>query len=70
MVSDRKMKVYRTYVERKTKSLYAWAKRSVEIPQIRLQGKWLQETGFKPGDNLNVQCEDGKLIITRVEETA
>lgn len=68
MIRNRKMKVYRTYTERKERSLYAWATRPVEIPQIRLQGKWLQETGFKPGDNLNVQCEDGKLVITRCEE--
>lgn len=70
MIRDRKLKVYGVQAERKVRSMFAAARRYIEIPQIRLQGLWLQETGFKPGDNLNVQCEDGKLVITRVEETA
>ena len=70
MIRDRKLKVYGVQAERKVRSMFATARRYIEIPQIKLQGLWLQETGFKPGDNLNVQCEDGKLIITRVEETA
>lgn len=39
-------------------------KKSISIPQIRLQGKWLQECGFEPGNRVHVQCERGKLIIT------
>ena len=39
-------------------------KKSVSIPQIRLQGKWLQECGFDPGSQVQIQCEQGKLIIT------
>ena len=40
------------------------SKKSVSIPQIRLQGKWLQECGFEPGSQVQIQCEQGKLIIT------
>ena len=36
-------------------------------PQIKLQGDWLSELGFEPGTELNVHCEEGKLIITKVE---
>ncbi len=38
------------------------------IPQIRLQGKWLQELGFEIGEAVNVECEGGKLIITLRDE--
>ena len=38
------------------------------IPQIRLQGKWLQELGFDIGEALNVECEGGRLIITLRDE--
>ena len=27
------------------------------VPQIRLQGEWLNELGFEPGEKLNVHCE-------------
>lgn len=67
MARNRKLKVYGIQTERKERSMFASARRWLEVPQIRLQGLWLQETGFKPGDNLNIQCEDGKLIITRDE---
>ena len=25
-------------------------------PKIRLQGKWLEQAGFKPGSHVNVKC--------------
>lgn len=34
------------------------------MPQIRIQGKWLQKCGFSIGDYVSVQCKRGKLIIT------
>ena len=42
------------------------------VPQIRLQGSWLAQLGFEEGDAINVQCNDGKLVITlqREEEQA
>jgi toxic protein SymE len=41
-----------------------WCK---EPPEIRLKGKWLQDLGFECGDNIEVKCASGKLII-RVTE--
>lgn len=37
-------------------------------PMLRIQGHWFQELGFNIGDPVLVQCEDGKIIITRNEE--
>ena len=36
-------------------------------PQIRLQGKWLREAGFKPHDRIIVKQEGTRLIIERSE---
>ena len=35
-------------------------------PAIVLKGQWLSQFGFSAGDNINVQCEDGRLTVTRV----
>ncbi|RKJ72387.1 type I toxin-antitoxin system SymE family toxin [Butyricicoccus sp. 1XD8-22] len=34
-------------------------------PQIVLQGKWLEQTGFSAGDKITVKCQQGQLIITK-----
>lgn len=36
-------------------------------PTITLKGQWLEMMGFEIGTQIQVQCEDGKLIITRVD---
>lgn len=38
------------------------------IPQIRLQGKWLEKFGFDIGTAVSVECNGGQLIITRADE--
>lgn len=38
-------------------------------PTIILKGDWLKEAGFEIGSLIQVECEDGKLVITpRAEE--
>jgi toxic protein SymE len=37
------------------------------IPEIRLEGKWLEGLGFKPGQKIKVQQGKGKLVITIVD---
>lgn len=38
------------------------------FPKILLQGKWLAEAGFKPGDQVDViHLEAGELLIKRKE---
>ena len=34
-------------------------------PSIVLKGKWLSELGFDIGEQIEVKCEDGRLIITK-----
>jgi len=38
------------------------------VPQIRMQGKWIEELGFESGSEINVECLDGKLIITKKKQ--
>ena len=40
------------------------------VPGIRIQGRWLAELGFEPGDAVLVQCEDGRIVITKDEALA
>lgn len=35
-----------------------------------LQGKWLEASGFNPGDKVSVACVDGKLIIEKTMDAA
>ena len=37
------------------------------VPQIALQGQWLEKYGFKVGDFVAVDCEEGRLVITHRE---
>ena len=57
--NEHKLKVYSCT----TGSTYSYR----EVPQIRIQGKWLSEAGFEPGTKMNVVCEAGKLIIETIE---
>lgn len=36
-------------------------------PQILLQGRWLEQAGFNAGDKITVDCQQGRLIITKDE---
>ncbi|MFW5687511.1 MAG: SymE family type I addiction module toxin [Bacteroidota bacterium] len=36
-------------------------------PVLKLQGDWLQELGFSPGDYVNIVASGGRLIIERAE---
>ncbi len=37
-------------------------------PSIVLKGTWLSELGFDIGEQIEVKCEDGRLIITKANE--
>ncbi len=39
-------------------------------PTVMLKGKWLSEFGFDIGMHVKVECEDGRLIITKEEAIA
>ncbi len=54
----RKMKVYE-------QSGYQYKR----TPSIILKGQWLSELGFDIGQQIEVKCENGRLIILRINET-
>lgn len=58
-VLRKEFKIYEVYNGKKT------------IPQIRINGIWLQELGFNIGDKISLELIEGKLIIEKlpVEET-
>lgn len=33
------------------------------VPEIRLEGRWLEEVGFKQGQNVKILVEENKLTI-------
>ena len=37
-------------------------------PSIVLKGKWLSDLGFDSGEQIEVKCEDGRLVITKANE--
>lgn len=41
---------------------------SKETPFIRLQGKWLEEAGFKIGDKIEVREQQEELVIRVVKD--
>lgn len=49
---------------------YTTVKRGyIEVPIIRLQGKWLHRLGFKAGSKVQVTCQGyGELCIKLVKE--
>lgn len=38
--------------------------RGVNVPEIRLCGKWLEDTGFECGQSVTVTLQQNKIIIT------
>lgn len=41
-----------------------WDKKD-KVPTIRLKGNWLKEIGFEVGDKIEVECEEGRLVIRK-----
>lgn len=40
-----------------------------ETPTIMMKGKWLEDFGFKVEQKYNVDCQNGKLIISIKKNT-
>lgn len=38
------------------------------VPEIKMEGKWLEKLGFKLGGHFQVEWEQNKLIITPIED--
>ncbi|MEO6240325.1 MAG: SymE family type I addiction module toxin [Bacteroidia bacterium] len=54
----RKRKVYYKYSRR--------ARKSVIHPAIRIDGLYLKEYGFNIGDNIEIACEEGQIMIRKL----
>lgn len=37
------------------------------VSQLRMQGKWLEDSGFMPGNRVEVECREEMLIIRKAE---
>lgn len=44
-------------------TVYSTSMSEEQVPQIRLQGKWLEQHGFKTGKKIIVEERYGELII-------
>lgn len=60
MSTFRKLKVYSKFRNRR------WY--STTVPEIRLEGKWLEKLGFNEGKQVQIEQQQNKLIITLFEE--
>ncbi|GAA3777456.1 SymE family type I addiction module toxin [Flavobacterium ginsengiterrae] len=56
MTTIRKLKIHSKYQKRTYKD--------ITIPEIRLEGKWLEKLGFKQNHTIIVEEMKNKLIIT------
>lgn len=53
-------------MEQRNLTVYAGnGKNYASIPQIILQGQWLKRAGFEIGDKIRVECQNGRLIISK-----
>jgi hypothetical protein len=52
-MADRKLKVYNSYRSRDKQA----------VPEVRLIGQWLQRSGFKIGEQIQVTIKDQEIII-------
>lgn len=57
----RSLKVYPKYFQR--------TNRMVRFPQIRLCGKWVEDSGFACGQEITVLHARNKIVITRKRPT-
>jgi len=58
----RRMKVYDKWVSRSEG--FQYGRYHTRFPEIRLMGRWLQECGFSPGQEIEIATEARKLTIT------
>ena len=40
----------------------------VDVPEVRIVGKWLAEAGFKPGQKVRIEVHKKKLVLVPVKQ--
>lgn len=53
-----------------THKVYSTWQRRREVPQIKIQGRWLEDAGIQIGAALRIRAEGSRLIIEPTEETS
>ena len=56
----RKLKIHSKFQPRRWKN--------ITVPEIRLEGKWLEELGFREGEQVQIEQQQDKLTITLCRE--
>jgi len=52
-MADRKLKIYHSFRSRDKKA----------VPEVRLIGQWLEQSGFKIGEQVNITIRNQEIII-------
>ncbi len=58
-------------MDKKDRALTVYGKMSKSdktIPQIRLEGQWLQALGFCVGNKIKLDCKKNRIIITNLSK--
>lgn len=63
---EKKPMAYKKYREMKVYEASGYQYK--RTPSIVLKGQWLSELGFDIGEQIEVKCEDGRLVITKTKE--
>lgn len=63
---EKKPMAYKKYREMKVYEASGYQYK--RTPSIVLKGQWLSELGFDIGEQIEVKCEDGRLVITKANE--
>ena len=61
----------RGYMEKESRKLTVYGKTkqfNQTVPQIRFEGQWLEALGFLAGDKIQLDCEDNKITITKLQD--
>lgn len=64
MKNKRNLKVYSSTRSSLGRNYYSHTK-YIEVPAIILSGKWVEAAGFSISDNIIVEVEDNRLVITK-----
>lgn len=63
-MQDRRLTLTRALRDRRSQDRYV---RPTEVPLLRVQGKWMEQAGFKVGARVRVEVQPGRLIVTPEE---
>ncbi|MGB3480546.1 MAG: SymE family type I addiction module toxin [bacterium] len=54
--------------QERTLKVYNSLGRDSSLPLIRLQGQWVKNAGFQPGDFMKIQVKDGEILIKNMQQ--